>query len=274
MVASVANVVMLLGVLAGLGLAVFFATPVQRLDSLWSAATLVGMAWVLLTALSARQMRAANQAAAFMAAGRADLAEQRLKHAIHQFSLYRRGKLMVCHALAVIAHGRKDYHVAAELCDGIVSTCGHLSRRIVRLCRILLADCRLALGDNRAAGSALGPINLGLPDLNLVEQLMLLPVELSCQIGRGDYAAAAANLGWKIRRAELLDSPKAALVHALLARACREIGRTECAELLRRKAELYHDMKDLQKEYALLGEQLAAPVAGTEVPLPERRIIR
>ena len=63
---------------------------------------------------------------------------------------------------------------------------------------------------------------------------------------------AIRELPWMIRRAELLDSPRAALVHALLAKACRALGREDQALRLSRRAELYHDSGELRKEYEIL----------------------
>jgi hypothetical protein len=78
---------------------------------------------------------------------------------------------------------------------------------------------------------------------------MLLPIELRCRTAEGDYERAAESLGWKVRLAELLEAPKAALVHALLARACRHTDRSEVATFLQRRAELYGDLGELAGEY-------------------------
>ena len=90
-------------------------------NALWLAATFAAVVWVALTFYSVRQVRSTNQATAYIASGRLDLAEGQLMDALRQFSLYRNGKLLACHKLALIAHGQKQYQVAAELCDGILS---------------------------------------------------------------------------------------------------------------------------------------------------------
>ncbi len=218
----------------------------------WGSASFAGLAWITLMFFSIRQARVSNQASAFIASGRLDLAEERLRGAIQHFSLFRNGLLLACHNLAVVAHGRQCYPAAAELCEGVLSLHKGLHKGIGRTCRILLADCRLFLGDTASALRAIEPISLDDPVLNLSEQLLFLPIELRCRIARADYAGATANLSWKLRRAELLDSPKAALVHALLAEACRRTGQPETAAFLQGRAELYHDLDDLEDQYGKL----------------------
>jgi hypothetical protein len=222
--------------------------------------TLAAVAWVLLMIFSIRQVRSANQASVYIASGRLDLAEEQLKSALNAFSLYKTGKLLVCHNLAVVSHGRKNYGAAAELCAGVLSLSSGLSRHVSRLCRILLADCRLFLGDSSAAHKVLEPLAGPDLDLPLSERLMLLPVELRCRIAEGDFEGAASSLPKKVRLAELLESPKAALVHALLARACRRVGELTAAAFLQRRAELYHDLESLGGEYPILND---SPAEGT-----------
>lgn len=221
----------------------------QRTQSMWSGAMLAGVLWMALTVLSTRQVKAANQAANHLSAGRLDLAEQELTTALGTFSLHRIGKLMVCHNLAVVVHGQKNYHAAAELCDAIISIHGSVSKSLGRVCRMLLADCRLFLGDTLAAIKALQPLLNRDAKLTLTEQMMLLPIELRCLVAQKDYSRAVEELPWKIQRAELLDTYRAALVHALLAKSMRELGRIEAAEFLQRRAGLLHDTAELSKDY-------------------------
>ncbi len=228
----------------------------ERPDFLWLLGIVGATIWVALTVLSVRQARANQQASAFVASGRLDLAESQLKSILSQFSFFRQGKLLACHNLAVIAHGRKEYSAAAELCGGIVSLRSGPPRSIGRTCRILLADCRLLLGDAAAATEAIRPFSLREGDLSLLEQLLLLPVELRCQIASKDYRGAVEDLAWKVKRAELLDSPKAALAHDLLATACREVGESAKAEYLQRRSNLYDDLSELDESAEGLPESL------------------
>ena len=224
----------------------------HRAELMWSIASLAAIAWVVLTFYSIRQVRAAHQASSFIASGRLDLAEEKLKSTLRQFSLYRNAKLLACHHLAVVAHGRKSYQAAAELCDGMISLPGGPPGATLRTCRILLADCRLLLGDIAAARQAIAPLNLLGPDLNLAEQLLLLPIELRCQVTAEQYGAAAESLPWKVKRGELLDSPAAGLVHALLAMAADRTGQARMAGFLRQRADLYHGLSKLAEEHDFL----------------------
>ncbi|MFQ5430478.1 MAG: hypothetical protein ACE5E1_09235 [Phycisphaerae bacterium] len=233
--------------------------PGGALDLLWPAAMLAAVAWGALTVFSVRQVQAANQASAYIASGRLDLAEEQLKTAMRQFSLYENGKLLACHNLAVVAHGRKSFQAAAELCDGVIAIRKGRRLGIGHTCRILLADARLSLGDTVSALRAIEPLSLRDADLSLAEQLLLLPIDLRCRIATEQFEEAAAALPWKVRRAELLDAPRAALAHELLAMACRRTGRAEAAGFLHRRAVLYHDLDELAADYPVLRD--SAPSA-------------
>ena len=98
----------------------------------------------------------------------------------------------------------------------------------------------------------IGLLTLRGPDLNLAEQLLLLPIELRCQVTAEQYDAASESLPWKVERAELLDSPTAGLVHALLAMAADHTGQSRMAGFLRHRAELYHGLDNLAEEHGFL----------------------
>lgn len=215
--------------------------PHQRLDVIGIVATLAVALWMGLTLLSVRQVRSAGRATLYIASGRLDLAEAQLVEAIRAFTLSRSGTLMACHNLAVVEHGRSRFAVAAEICRGVLNLGVRLPAELARTCRILLADCCLILGDEPSAARALGTLRTNDPSLGLTEQILLLPIELQCQLARKDYSAAAADLRWKVRRAELLDAPKASRVHRLLAEACQALGMTPQANFLLRRAAVYGD---------------------------------
>lgn len=234
-----------------------------RLGTIWAASAIAGLTWLLLSMLSIRQMRSANQATVYMASGRLDLAENQLITAAQQFSLYRQGKLLACHNLAVVAHGRRNYEAAANLCDGVLAMKGRPSHAIGRTSRILLADCRLSMGEPEAATRALAPLSLRESGLGLADQLLLLPIEMRSQVAVGNFSGAIADKDWKIKRAELLDSARAALVHALLAVACRESGDDDYARFLTRRAVLYYDLTELVDENPTLRD-LILPVTSAD----------
>lgn len=235
---------------------------------LWFTGLAAFVAWIMLTTLGVRQVHATNRASMMVAAGRLDLAEEHLVQTLRQFGIYRASKLLACHCLAVVVHGQKEYEAAAELCRAVVALGRTRSRPVARLCRILLADCSMVLGDIPAAVTALEPLRprpisierRGSQELSLAEQMLLLPIDLRCRIITGDLDRATADLVWRIRVAEILDSSRAAVAHALLAEACRRQGREVLAAFLRRRAELYHDLSELAATYPALADVLAGPV--------------
>jgi len=236
-------------VTVGLMGAVMMPEANERMSDFWFAAVLAAGGWLGLAVVSARQMRATNQASVYMSTGRLDLAERELRHAMRLISLYRTGKFLICHNLAVVAHGRKNYAAAAELCDGLIAAGVGVSRGLGRMCRILLADCRLLLGEHTAADTALSPLRFDDPELVLSERLMLLPVQLRCQVAAGRFEDAVSVVAEKVRLAELLDSQKAALVHTLLARACEAVGKLELGRFLQRRADLYCESTELAEAF-------------------------
>lgn len=217
-----------------------WATPDQS-KMLWAIAVAAAGLWIVFTIIGLRQTRESNQAAVYIATGRLDLAEQQLRSAALAFNLHRRAKLLACHNLAVVAHGRKEYETAAALSAGVIELGRGALRSVSRICRILLADCMLELHDPEAARRAIEPIPLSDPAVPLSEQLLLLPIRLRCDAALKAYDHILIDLPNKVRRAELLDSPKAAMCHQILADACAHDGRRAEAEFLQRRAELYHD---------------------------------
>ncbi len=233
------KLILLAAVAAGLVLLPLKFDPQRRFDIIGIVATAAIVIWLGLTLLSVRQVRSAGRATLYIASGRLDLAEAQLVEAIRAFTLSRAGTLMACHNLAVVEHGRSRFNVAAEICRGVLSLGVRLPTDLARTCRILLADCYLILGDELAATRALGTLSTRDPVLGLTEQILLLPIELQCQLARKEYSGAASNLAWKVRRAELLDSVKASRVHRLLADACRATGQEQQAVFLERRARVY-----------------------------------
>ena len=249
-VARVARYAML-GILA-VGVIAALLSPASevRASWVWIATMTSAFCWAVLTILSTRQVRATNQVSIFAANGRLDLAEGQLREALRSFTIYGGAKLLACHNLAVVAHGRGEYAVAAQLCDGILTRARRTGSRAHRTTRMLLADSRLSMSQIPEARAALDGLDAGDPALSLAERLMLLPIAVRCDVMSGEYGAALAGLAGKIRLAELLESPRAALVHLMLADASLACGQQELGRWLQRRAALYHDPEDLKDRYA------------------------
>jgi hypothetical protein len=88
--------------------------------------------------------------------------------------------------------------------------------------------------------------------LSLSDRMKLLPVQLRYELA-ADHSSASVNaLAEKVRVAELLDSSQAALVHAMLAEACRRESMPDQQAFLLKRARLYHDLEPLAEQYALI----------------------
>lgn len=259
----------ILGMLAfGLVTTLFSTEQAGYRDALWFSIMFAALTWVAMSMFSVRQLRAAHQASAYISNGRLDLAEEQLKSAVYAFSMYRSGKLLACHNLAVVAHGRKNYQASAELCHFLIAAGGSTTQKLGQLCRILLADCCLYLDDAAGALEVIQPLTIKdrtppssplavnraalrkyRAELSLAEQVLLLPIQIRSQIRLGHYDQVTHELLWKVRVAEAMDSSRAALVHSLLAKACRVLNRSSEAAFLQKRAELYADMSELATEY-------------------------
>ena len=211
-------------------------------DQFWTMAIFTAGSWMVMSILGFRQVKTANQAAIYIASGRLDLAETHLCDAVLGFNPHPRGKLMACHNLAVVTHGQHDYAAAAELCRCIIKLSGRSLRDMVKLCRILLADCLMEIEQVEAADLAIRPLRAEPDMLSLDQKLLLLPIQLRCDAARGEFQSVVDDMPQKIRHAEMLDAPKAGLCHALLAKACERLNRATEAGFLRERAELYHDI--------------------------------
>ncbi len=98
-------------------------------------------------------------------------------------------------------------------------------------------------------------------ELSLVERLALLPIQLRYELEAGHVDSGVRGLSEKVRLAELLEAPKAALVHALLAEACRRRNRDADRDYLARRASLYHDLEPLARVHPVI-----APVLELSTP--------
>lgn len=210
--------------------------------------------WTVLAAISFRHVRLTNLGAALIAADKLDDAEANLRQVIFRFSLFRNVKLMACHQLAVLSHSRRQYEQGNRICRELLRHRLGSLKSIRISCRLLWADCLLRLDDVQGAREAFLPINDG--QLSLSERLKLLPIQLRYELSAGLEKESVKNLKDKIRLAELLDGKAAALVHALLAEACRRCDMVAKTAYLSQRAALYNDLDDIAEQVELI-----APIA-------------
>jgi len=223
--------------------------------------TAVGLllTWILLMLGSARTAREVQAGSVLLGMGQLDDAEVWLRKAVEGFSISVRGKLLAGQQLAALCMKRQAYEEVATICRAL------LAQRLNRLqsvwinTRIMLADSLLYLDRVTEAYEAMRPVYD--VSLSLADRIKLLPVQLRYELSAGHTESAVSSLREKIKMAELLDSAGAALVHALLAEACRQRAMTAQCGFLIERARLYHDLDKLVERYGII-----APIAGQSHP--------
>jgi hypothetical protein len=253
-----------LTLLAGTAAAVLWASRLPHPDNKrLMFAIFIGtlVVWVLTLIKNARVGRYVQTAGALLSVGQLDDAEVWLRRVLEQYSLSARSKLVACQQLASLLFRRDDH-------QNVVRVCGELlQQRLGRLhsiwinTRLMMADSLLMLDRVPEAYDAIRPVYDA--TLSLSDRMKLLPLQLRYELA-ADYASAAVQaLPEKLQIAELLDSPRAALVHALLAEACRRTEMPEQQAFLTERAWLYHDLDELAARYPIIAPIAAARAKAT-----------
>ena len=210
--------------------------------------------WIALAFGAFRCSRALETGQALLNTGQLDDAEIWLHRAMVGLSLSPYTPIRACQELAMLFARRDHHHDVVVICREL------LGRRLRRLRQIwvntslLLADSLLCLDRVGEAYEAIRPLHDA--PLSLSDRMRLLPVQLRYELAANRTDAAAAGLAEKVQLAELLDSPRAALVHALLAEACRREAMPAQQRFLAERAHLYWDLKQLAERYPVI-----APIA-------------
>jgi hypothetical protein len=211
-------------------------------------ATLVS--WMIMMLNSARLGRYVRTATALLGLGHLDDAEVWLRRALERFSMSARTKIIAAQQLASLLFRRDEHAKVVVVCRGLLrERLFHLQHVWVNT-RLMLADSLLMLGHVAEAYEAIRPVYDA--PLSLAERMKLLPIQLRYELAAEYPAAAVQALPEKLQIAELLDSPRAALVHALLAEACRRSNLAEQQAFLAERAWLYHDLDQLAIRYPVI----------------------
>jgi hypothetical protein len=212
----------------------------------------IGTLWLSLSFRAARGSQNTREFPALIAAGRYDLAEQRIERTLKTFSLFKSVKLLGLHHLAMLRHAQSRYRETAMLCRAVLGqrlgNLGSLSKQS----RLMLADALLGMDDLGGAYEAI--IRLYDQRLTLAEALSLLKIELDYESRIGAWPQMLHNVRTKVELSELMPAPSSARCQALLALAAMKAGRTDLAEWLRRRAELLGDAEMLKNERPVLRE--------------------
>jgi hypothetical protein len=245
--------------LAGTAAAVLWATQLPSPDNKRAMfAIFIGtlVIWALIIINSARVARYVQTAGALLSIGQLDDAEVWLRRVLERFSLSARTKILACQQFASLFFRRDDHPSVVIICSEL------LKHRLTRLhsiwlnTRLMMADSLLMLDRVPEAYDAMRPVYDA--PLSLSDRMKLLPIQLRYELAADHASASVEALPDKLRIAELLDSARAALVHALLAEACRRNNMAEQQAFLTERAWLYHDLDQLASRYPLIAPIAAA----------------
>jgi len=215
--------------------------------------------WIFLLAKSFQAARQVQTGSALLSIGQLNNAETWLRRAIEHFSLSTQSKIVACQHLAVLFFQRDAHQEVVLICRELLRSHIKGLRHIWVNVRLLLADSLLMLDKVAEAYEVILPV-YNIP-LNLADRMKLLPVRLRCELATDQTAGSVEELCEKVQIAELLDAPRAALVHALLAEACRRQSMPAQQAFLAERARLYHDLDRLVDRYPII-----APVAYSNYP--------
>ena len=225
-----------------------------------SVAALV--AWVILLIGTTRLTREVQTGSLLLSTGQLDEAEVWLKRAIERFSLSIQGKIYACMELASLFVRQERYVEVAAVCRTVLRQPLKRLRHVFVSARLMLADSLLELNQLNEAYEAIRPVYD--EELSLHDRMRLLPIELRYALAVDRPDTAVESLEEKVRIAELLDSRQAALVHALLAEACRRRNLSDKQAFFTKRAKLYHDLEPLSKRFSVITPLLEGTTGASE----------
>jgi len=252
------GVIRTLGVLAVVLLGVWSTWEPAQLDRRMAALLIGGvlLGWIVLALVTIHLARMLQMARILLGTGQTDNARVWLGRVMTGMSLSSRIQLVACQHLASSFSSKDAHHEVVLICRELLRhRLGRLKNVAVNA-RLMLADSLLMLDRLAEAYEAIRPV-YDLP-LSLADRMKLLPIQLRYELRAEQPALAAESLPEKVRIAELLESPQAALVHAMLAKACRRQAMHAQAEFLIRRARLYADLAPLAQRYKVIADIAAA----------------
>jgi len=208
--------------------------------------------WVVLGYRSIKGSRLSAESPFLIASGRFEEAESHIDAALKSFSLFKTGKILSLHHLAVLRHAQKRWQESALLCRAILAQRLGALRGLSTPSMLLLADDLLHIGDLTGTHDALA--RLYLTRLNLAEALQLQQLQSEYLARIGAFEPMLEGMKTRIQLAELMPASAAARTQALLALAARKTGRNDLSQWLRRRAELLCEPAELISEQPILAE--------------------
>lgn len=217
------------------------------------------LAWVALAVSSVRLTQAMQTGRILLRTGQLDDAEVWLRRAMTGLSLSVNTQLVAGQQLALLFFRRGSHLQVVAICRELLRQNLKRLRHAWVSARLMLADSLLILDRIDEAYEAMRPVYD--VELSLADRMKLLPIQLRYELASDHSASASAALAEKVQIAELLDSPQAGLVHALLAEACRRQAMPAQHAFLAERARLYWDLDQLAERYAVI-----APICGGAGP--------
>ena len=251
-------------VAVGAGLFTLQSPTDKRLSFIALLALLVG--WVIVILRSIRLTREIQTGSVLMAIGKLDDAEVWLRRAMTRFSLSTRAKLVAGELLATLFLRREAYKDVIAICRELLHYPLKRVHHVWVNTRLMLADSLLMLDRLAEAHDAIAGV-YDVP-LSLEARMKLLPIQLRYELAAGHAASSVSALPEKLKIAELMDSESAALVHALLAEACRRQAMPTQHAFLAERARLYHDLDKLTDRVPAIAPIAAAVEPKSSEPRP------
>ena len=208
--------------------------------------------WMVLGYRSLKGSRLAADSPFLIATGRFDEAETRIDAALRSFSLFRTGKLLSLHQLAVLRHAQRRWQESTMLCHALLGQRLGALAGLSKPSLLLLADNLLHQGDLAGTYESLGRLyrmRLNLPEALALQQLQL---EYLARIGAWDQMLMETKS--RVQLAELMPPSQSARTQAMLGLAAMKVGRTQLAQWLSRRAELVGDARQMISERPFLAE--------------------
>ncbi|HUB25894.1 MAG TPA: hypothetical protein VL992_10735 [Tepidisphaeraceae bacterium] len=212
----------------------------------------IGLLWMVLGYRSLKGSRLAADSPVLIASGRFDEAETRIHAALRSFSVFKAGKLLSLHQLAVLRHAQRRWQESALLSRALLGQRLGALRGLSKPSMLLLADDLLHMGDLAGAHESIS--RLYQHRLSLAEALALQELQLEYLARIGAWDQMLGQTKSRVQLAELMPPTHAARTQALLALAARKTGRENLAQWLARRANLVGDARAIVAERPFLAE--------------------
>jgi hypothetical protein len=236
-------------------------SPSTRIDGTFPL-LVIGFLWVALSYRSIKGNRLAAESPSLIAAGQLDAAEQHIELALRSFSLFRSGKMLSLHHLALLRHAQRRWRDSALISRALLQQRFSGPAYITKPSQLLLADALLELGDLPGAYGSLSALSREKLSLGEAMNFLLVQLDYESRLKAWDSMVARGSMYQRLQLIELMPTVNAARAQALMALAAMKISRQDWAQWLRSRAELLVDAKELIAERPFLSEFWPDATAG------------